>query len=104
MDLDNDDSTSNGSLIADLLCIKGSSMTEGSTDNDNNKGEEGDSGVMLAMGDGDGDVVATTSTGGSGNYKFCSLAPGSYEEVPEDYSPVKDYDGGNPPTEKCQFT
>ena len=54
---------------------------------------------MIQLRDGDGNVIATTSTRGNGSYEFCELAPGEYsvvEQVPDDFVGVTDSDGGNP--------
>ena len=62
---------------------------------DDDEGEDGVRNVVIQLRDGDGNVIATTSTRGNGSYEFCELAPGEYSvvgQVPDDFVGVTDSD------------
>lgn len=82
-----------------LADVSGSIWNDVNTDAIKNASETGIAGVTIALLDGNGNVVATTTTDASGNYTFPDVGPGNYSVkitdtagILQGYSPTSGYD------------
>jgi SdrD B-like domain len=74
---------------AQPVCISGKVFNDSNGNGNCNSGEAGISGVTLTLKDGNGNVLATTTSNSSGSYSFGNLLPGTYsvvESVPSGYT------------------